>query len=55
MKAYTYIDKGRSELIDKPNPALQEPTDAIARVTLGSICTSDLHIAAWRLGVGIPH
>ena len=44
MKAYTYIDKGRFELIDKPKPALQEPTDAIVRVTLGSICTSDLHI-----------
>ncbi len=44
MKAYTYIDKGRFELIDKPEPILQEPTDAIVRVTLGSICTSDLHI-----------
>ena len=44
MKAYTYIDKGRFELIDKAKPALQEPTDAIVRVTLGSICTSDLHI-----------
>lgn len=44
MKAYTYIDKGRFELMDKPKPALQEPTDAIVRVTLGSICTSDLHI-----------
>ena len=44
MKAYTSIDKGRFELIDKAKPALQEPTDAIVRVTLGSICTSDLHI-----------
>lgn len=44
MKAYTYIDKGRFELIDKAKPALQEPTDAIVHVTLGSICTSDLHI-----------
>lgn len=44
MKAYTYIDKGRFDLIDKPKPVLQEPGDAIVRVTLGSICTSDLHI-----------
>lgn len=44
MKAYTYIDKGRFEVTDKPKPTLQEPTDAIVRVTLGSICTSDLHI-----------
>lgn len=43
MKAYTYIDKGKFELIDKAKPVLQ-PTDAIVRVTLGSICTSDLHI-----------
>ena len=44
MKAYTYIDNGKFELIDKPRPRLQEPTDAIVKVTLGSICTSDLHI-----------
>ena len=44
MKAYTYIDKGKFELIDKAKPVLQESTDAIVHVTLGSICTSDLHI-----------
>ena len=44
MKAYTYIDKGRFELVDKPKPTIQEPTDAIVRVTMSSICTSDLHI-----------
>ena len=44
MKAYTYINKGEFALIDKPKPTIIEPTDAIVRVTLGSICTSDLHI-----------
>lgn len=44
MKAYTYIDNGKFELLDKPVPSLSEPTDAIVRVTLSSICTSDLHI-----------
>ena len=44
MKAYSYIDKGRFELVDKPKPTIQEPTDAIVRVTMSSICTSDLHI-----------
>ncbi len=44
MLAYTYIDKGHFELLDKPRPQLQSPHDAIVRVTLGSICTSDLHI-----------
>lgn len=44
MKAYTYIEHGRFGLLDKPKPALQDPRDAIVRVTLASICTSDLHI-----------
>lgn len=44
MKAYTYIEHGRFELLDKPKPALRDPRDAIVRVTLASICTSDLHI-----------
>ena len=32
MKAYTYIEKGKFALIDKPKPELQEATDAIVRV-----------------------
>ena len=44
MQAYTYIEHGRFELLDKPKPVLQEPRNAIVRVTLASICTSDLHI-----------
>ena len=44
MLAYTYISPGKFELIDKPKPELQGPRDAIVRITLGSICTSDLHI-----------
>lgn len=44
MKAYTYIDKGKFELIEKPKPVILESKDAIVRVTLGSICSSDLHI-----------
>ena len=44
MKAYTYIENGRFELMDKPKPELQDPKDAIVRVTLSSICSSDLHI-----------
>ncbi len=44
MKAYTYIEKGRFELIDKPKPQVMDPKDALVKITLGSICTSDLHI-----------
>ena len=42
MLAYTYIEHGKFELIEKPKPGLKDPRDAIVRVTLGSICTSDL-------------
>ena len=41
MKAYTYIEKGKFALVEKPKPVLVEPTDAIVRVTMSSICTSD--------------
>ena len=44
MKAYTYIEKGRFALLDKPEPKILDPKDAIVKVTLASICTSDLHI-----------
>ena len=32
MKAYTYIEKGRFDLLDKPKPELQDPKDAIVTV-----------------------
>lgn len=44
MKALTYIEHGKFELIDKEKPQIANSRDAIVRVTLGSICTSDLHI-----------
>lgn len=54
MKAYTYIEKGRFELIDKQKPELQQSTDAIVRVTLGSICSSDLHIKHGSVPKAVP-
>ncbi len=44
MKALTYTDSGRFELIEKPMPVILNPKDAAVRVTLSSICSSDLHI-----------
>ncbi len=44
MKAYSYIDKGQFGFVDKPEPQVIDATDAVVRVTLSSICTSDLHI-----------
>ena len=54
MKAYTYIERGKFALTDKPIPVIQEPTDAIVRVTLGSICTSDLHIKNGSVPKAVP-
>ena len=54
MKAYTYIDNGRFELLEKAKPTLIEPTDAIVKVTLGSICTSDLHIKHGSVPRAVP-
>lgn len=44
MLAYTYIDKGIFRLENKKRPTISHPRDAIVRITLSSICTSDLHI-----------
>lgn len=54
MKAYTYINKGEFALIDKPKPTIIEPTDAIVRVTLESICSSDLHIKHGSVPRAVP-
>ena len=54
MLAYTYIEHGKFELIEKPKPGLKAPRDAIVRVTLGSICTSDLHIKHGSVPRALP-
>lgn len=54
MLAYTYISYGKFELIGKPKPELQGPRDAIVRITLGSICTSDLHIKHGSVPHAVP-
>ena len=43
MLAYTYVEPGLFELRDKPNPVLLDDRDAIVRVSLCSISSSDLH------------
>ncbi len=44
MLAYVYKDHGVFELTQKPKPKLLDPKDAIVKITMNSICTSDLHI-----------
>ncbi len=54
MKAYTYVEQGKFEWREKPRPALRDVRDAIVRVTLGSICTSDLHIKHGSVPRAVP-
>jgi alcohol dehydrogenase len=54
MLAYTYVKEGQFALRDKPKPTLQTPRDAIVRVTLASICTSDLHIKHGSVPRAVP-
>ena len=44
MRTYTYISEGKFEFVDKPKPVIMHERDAIVKVTLASICSSDLHI-----------
>ncbi len=60
MKAYTYINKGLFALTEKQKPQLINDTDAIVRVTLASICASDVHIkhgsvSRAKVGVTVGH
>ena len=54
MKALTYLERGRFAVIEKPKPVVTDPRDAVVRVTLGSICTSDLHIKHGSVPRAVP-
>ena len=54
MLAYTYVAPGTFQLLEKPKPQLIHPRDAIVKVTLGSICTSDLHILHGSVPRAVP-
>ena len=54
MLAYTYIGLGDFQLLDKPYPSIIDERDAIVRVTLASICTSDLHIKHGSVPRAVP-
>lgn len=54
MLAYTYVEQGKFELMEKPKPILLEERDAIVRVTLASICSSDLHIKHGSVPRAVP-
>lgn len=54
MLAYTYVEKGKFELQEKEKPVLLDEKDAIVKVTLASICTSDLHIKHGSVPRAVP-
>ena len=54
MLAYTYKEHGKFILEEKERPVLKDPKDAIVKVTLASICTSDLHIKHGSVPRAVP-
>lgn len=54
MLAYAYVAKDDFRLVEKTVPTIINPTDAIVRVTLSSICTSDLHIMHGSVPRAVP-
>src|SRR5574344_2870600 len=54
MKAFTYIKKGEFAFVEKGKPTIIDEHDAIVRVTLSSICTSDLHIKHGSVPRAVP-
>jgi alcohol dehydrogenase len=44
MKALVYHGPGKRAWEDKPHPVIQDPGDAVVRVTTTTICGTDLHI-----------
>ena len=54
MLAYTYKEQGKFVLEEKEKPQLLGEQDAIVRVTLASICSSDLHIKHGAVPRAVP-
>ena len=51
MRAVVYRGPHRVEVTEVPDPTIQEPTDAIVRITTTNICGSDLHMYEGRTSV----
>ena len=51
MRAAIFKGPGAVEVGERPDPVIQEPTDAVVRVVLGCVCGSDL----WYYRGESPH
>lgn len=54
MLSYTYKHHNKFFLTDKPKPEIIDPRNAIVRVTMSSICSSDLHIKHGSVPRAVP-
>lgn len=54
MKAAVYKENGIITLEDRPVPSLKDPQDAIIKVTLTTICSSDIHIKHGAVPRAVP-
>lgn len=55
MKALIWKNNHKIELVDKDEPKIINQKDAIVKVTLSTICTSDLHIQKGFVPKAIPN
>ncbi|WP_261663443.1 alcohol dehydrogenase catalytic domain-containing protein [Deinococcus sp. Marseille-Q6407] len=54
MKAVVWHGIGDIRLDDVPEPQLQEPTDAVVRLTASAICGTDLHFVRGTMAEMVP-
>ncbi|ADV66129.1 zinc-dependent alcohol dehydrogenase [Deinococcus maricopensis] len=54
MKAVVWQDIGKIQVQDVPEPTIQEPTDAIVRLTASAICGTDLHFIRGTMSGMVP-
>ena len=54
MQAVVYRGEGEIGMEERPLPNIEKETDAILRVTLTTICTSDLHIRNGAVPRAVP-
>ena len=54
MKAVVFRDIGDIRLDDVPEPRIEQPTDAIVRLTASAICGTDLHMVRGTFSGMVP-
>jgi alcohol dehydrogenase len=54
MKALVYRGPGSKAIEDRPKPTIQQPGDAIVKISLTTICGTDLHILKGHVATCAP-